>query len=121
MRSRSGMSSASPIAIKQSWTGATATALDKAQVPLRHASVQRPDQAGFYHGCRASPVEPPQRRQPDAVKADVAALRSVSPLPDHWLLTGLVYDVATGRAETGSPLLQFGRTLPKSDRGRRSA
>jgi carbonic anhydrase len=35
-----------------------------------------------------------------AVAADVATLRDTSALPDEWLLSGLVYDVATGRVET---------------------
>lgn len=35
-----------------------------------------------------------------AVAADVAALRANPSLPDNWIVSGLVYDVATGRAET---------------------
>lgn len=38
-----------------------------------------------------------------AVAADVATLRDISALPDEWLLSGLVYDVATGRVETVVP------------------
>ena len=34
-----------------------------------------------------------------AVAADVATLRAVPALPAEWLLSGLVYDVATGLAE----------------------
>jgi carbonic anhydrase len=38
-----------------------------------------------------------------AVTVDVAALRNVSALPNEWLLSGLVYDVATGVAEIVIP------------------
>jgi carbonic anhydrase len=34
-----------------------------------------------------------------AVTADVALLRTIRGLPGAWLLSGLVYDVATGRVE----------------------
>jgi carbonic anhydrase len=35
-----------------------------------------------------------------AVAADIAALRATPALPDNWIVSGLVYDVATGRVET---------------------
>lgn len=38
-----------------------------------------------------------------AVVVDVAFLRSVPSLPAGWLLSGLVYDVATGRVEVVAP------------------
>ncbi len=38
-----------------------------------------------------------------AVAADVAVLRSVPALPSTWLVSGLVYDVATGHVETIVP------------------
>jgi carbonic anhydrase len=38
-----------------------------------------------------------------AVVADVATLRAVSALPAAWLLSGLVYDVATGLVEVVVP------------------
>ena len=38
-----------------------------------------------------------------AVAADVAALRAIPVLPGAWLLSGLVYDVATGRVEVVVP------------------
>ena len=38
-----------------------------------------------------------------AVAADVATLRAVPALPGDWLLSGLVYDVATGLAEIVAP------------------
>jgi carbonic anhydrase len=34
-----------------------------------------------------------------AVAADVAALRAIAALPSKWLISGLVYDVATGLVE----------------------
>jgi len=38
-----------------------------------------------------------------AVTADVAALRTTPGLPESWLLSGLVYDIATGLVETIVP------------------
>ena len=38
-----------------------------------------------------------------AVALDVATLRGIPALPGEWLLSGLVYDVATGLAEVVSP------------------
>jgi carbonic anhydrase len=38
-----------------------------------------------------------------AVAADVSALRAIPALPAQWLISGLVYDVATGLIETVVP------------------
>jgi carbonic anhydrase len=38
-----------------------------------------------------------------AVKVDVAAIRAIPPLPATWLLSGLVYNVATGAVEVVVP------------------
>jgi carbonic anhydrase len=38
-----------------------------------------------------------------AVTADVAALRTIPALPGEWLISGLVYNVATGLVETVVP------------------
>jgi len=38
-----------------------------------------------------------------AVALDVAALRAIPALPGSWLISGLVYDVATGRVEVVAP------------------
>ena len=38
-----------------------------------------------------------------AVAADVAALRAIPALPGEWLISGLVYTVATGLVETVVP------------------
>jgi carbonic anhydrase len=38
-----------------------------------------------------------------AVTADVAALRAIPALPGEWLISGLVYNVATGLVETVAP------------------
>jgi carbonic anhydrase len=38
-----------------------------------------------------------------AVAADVALLRTISALPVQWLISGLVYDVATGLVEIVVP------------------
>ncbi|MGA7683450.1 MAG: carbonic anhydrase [Terriglobales bacterium] len=39
----------------------------------------------------------------EAVAADVASLRAIPALPDAWLVSGLVYDVATGLVEIVVP------------------
>jgi len=38
-----------------------------------------------------------------AVAVDVASLRTIAGLPDKWLVSGLVYDVATGLASVVVP------------------
>jgi carbonic anhydrase len=38
-----------------------------------------------------------------AVTADIAALRAIPGLPSEWLISGLVYDVATGLVEIVEP------------------
>ena len=38
-----------------------------------------------------------------AVAVDVAALRAIPALPGEWLISGLVYDVATGLVEIVVP------------------
>ena len=42
-----------------------------------------------------------------AVAADVAALRAIPALPSDWLISGLVYDVATGLVEVVVPAVQI--------------
>jgi carbonic anhydrase len=43
-------------------------------------------------------------RDPHAsVAVDVALLRSIPALPGDWLVSGVVYDVATGRVEVAVP------------------
>ena len=43
-----------------------------------------------------------------AVEADVATLRAVPGLPADWLLSGLVYDVATGEVDVVAPPAPIG-------------
>jgi len=38
-----------------------------------------------------------------SVAVDVAALRAIPALPDQWVISGLVYDVATGLVEVVVP------------------
>ena len=42
-----------------------------------------------------------------AVAADVALLRAIPALPSEWLISGLVYDVATGLVEVVVPAAQI--------------
>jgi carbonic anhydrase len=39
----------------------------------------------------------------DAVAMDVAALRSLPPLPASWFISGIVFDVSTGLTEVVVP------------------
>jgi carbonic anhydrase len=49
-------------------------------------------------------VESKSVRDPrKSVAVDVAALRTIRALPDEWLISGLVYDVATGLVEVVIP------------------
>ena len=49
-------------------------------------------------------VETKSVRDPrKSVAVDVAALRAIPALPDEWLISGLVYDVATGLVEVVVP------------------
>jgi carbonic anhydrase len=43
----------------------------------------------------------------EAVAADVALLRSIPALPADWLISGLVYDVATGLVEVVVPPMEI--------------
>jgi len=55
-----------------------------------------------------------------AVTVDVASLRAIPALPAEWLISGLVYDVATGLVEVVVPPAAI-RTAPISmDQGRSS-
>ena len=42
-----------------------------------------------------------------AVAADVASLRAIPALPSEWLISGLVYDVATGLVEVVVPAVRI--------------
>lgn len=46
-----------------------------------------------------------------AVAADVASLRAIPALPSEWLISGLVYDVATGLAEVVVPAARIRRCI----------
>ena len=58
------------------------------------------------HYFQISESEVAAKSVPDprkSVAVDVAALRAISALPGDWLISGLVYDVATGRVEVVVP------------------
>jgi carbonic anhydrase len=64
------------------------------------------DAAALAHYFQISEGEVEQKAAGDpraAVAVDVAALRAVPGLPAQWLLSGLVYDVATGLVEVVVP------------------
>jgi carbonic anhydrase len=57
-----------------------------------------------YFQIPESEVETKSVRDPrKAVAVDVAALRAIPALPNKWLISGLVYDVATGLVEVVVP------------------
>lgn len=60
-----------------------------------------PDMLAGYFGIEVEELSAKAVSDPyAAVAADVAALRATPALPDNWIVSGLVYDVATGRVET---------------------
>jgi carbonic anhydrase len=64
------------------------------------------DPAKLAHYFQIPEGELKQREVTDpraAVAIDVALLRAIPALPGQWLLSGLVYDVATGRVEVIVP------------------
>jgi carbonic anhydrase len=64
------------------------------------------DPAKLAHYFQIPEEELKQREVADpraAVAIDVALLRAIPALPGQWLLSGLVYDVATGRVEVIVP------------------
>ena len=64
------------------------------------------DAAALAHYFQISEGEVPQKSAGDpraAVAVDVAALRAVPALPGQWLISGLVYDVATGLVDVVVP------------------
>ena len=66
--------------------------------------VGEPDLLAGYFQIPESEV--PAKHVPDPCKSvvvDVAALRAIPAFPAEWLLSGLVYDVATGLVEVVVP------------------
>jgi carbonic anhydrase len=64
------------------------------------------DPAMLAHYFQIPEAEVKTKAVPDpraAVAVDVAALRAIPALPDQWLVSGLVYDVATGLVEVVVP------------------
>ena len=55
-----------------------------------------------------------------AVTVDVASLRAIPALPAEWLISGLVYDVATGLVEIVVPPAPIRATPISMDQGRSS-
>ena len=52
-----------------------------------------------------------------AVAADVAALRAIPALPSDWLISGLVYDIATGLVEVVMPAARIRAAAAQISRG----
>jgi carbonic anhydrase len=63
-----------------------------------------PAMLAHYFQISEREVETKSVRDPrKSVAVDIAALRAISALPDEWLISGLVYDVATGLVEVVVP------------------
>ncbi len=61
----------------------------------------KPDMLASYFGIRIEDLGDKAVTDPyAAVAVDVAALRANPALPAEWIISGLVYDVATGQIET---------------------
>ena len=62
------------------------------------------DKLAHYFQIQAGEVKTKAVTDPhEAVAVDVAALRAIPALPAKWLISGLVYDVATGLVEVVVP------------------
>jgi carbonic anhydrase len=63
-----------------------------------------PDKLSHYFQIPAGELERKTVTNPRAaIAVDVAALRAIPALPPQWLISGLVYDVATGLVEVVLP------------------
>jgi carbonic anhydrase len=63
-----------------------------------------PDKLAHYFQIQEGEVKTKAVMDPrTAVAIDVAALRAIPALPDAWLISGLMYDVATGLVEIVVP------------------
>jgi carbonic anhydrase len=66
--------------------------------------VGNPDMLANYFQIQEAELKAKSVPDPrKAVTVDVAALKAIPSLPGEWLLSGLVYDVATGLAEVVVP------------------
>ena len=62
--------------------------------------VNDPDMLAHYFQIKESELKAKSVADPRAaVRSDVAFLRSIPALPSDWMISGLVYDVATGLVE----------------------
>ena len=67
-----------------------------------------PDKLAHYFQIHEGEVKTKAVTDPrTAVAVDVALLRAVPALPSNWLISGLVYDVATGLVEVIVPTAQI--------------
>ena len=58
---------------------------------------------GYFQIAEGELKKKAATRSPAAVAVDVALLRAIPALPGEWLISGLVYDVATGLVEIVVP------------------
>ena len=65
---------------------------------------EKPDMLAGYFGIGKGELEAKAVTDPrTSVAVDVAALRAIPALPRGWLVSGLVYDIATGLVEAVMP------------------
>jgi carbonic anhydrase len=65
-----------------------------------------PDMLAHYFQVKESELKAKAVLDPRAaVKSDVALLRAIPALPSPWIISGLVYDVATGLVDVVAPPL----------------
>lgn len=66
--------------------------------------VNNPDMLAHYFQVKEAELTGKTVLDPRAaVRNDVALLRAIPALPSDWMISGLVYDVATGRVEVVEP------------------
>jgi carbonic anhydrase len=81
------------------------------------------DPAMLAHYFQIQEQELKAKAVPDpraAVAADVAVLRAIPALPSQWLVSGLVYDVATGLVEVVVPAAPLRGASPQPEPLRRA-
>ena len=84
-------------------TGFHLVVLQHTQCGIAHLEGQ-PDMLANYFGIGQEELTAKAVSDPHAaVAVDVATLESIPALPNHWLVSGLVYDVTTGLVEVVVP------------------
>ena len=107
---------------RDSWRGRGVSHHNSSAHRLRHDSPYgRPRHVGaLFSNTRSGTEEKAVTDPHTAVAVDVAVLRAVPALPGQWLISGLVYDVATGLVEVVVPPAPLRSAYQRHDPVRRA-